>query len=223
MDKDSAVASGIKNFKPKRYSLCDISKSEIYDFKHAHLDYVSGKGAVFRNFDFSYSVMTDCYFHKANFVDCKFIGARFFRCNFRGAEFERCNFMYIDANETRISANQVLNNMPDFPNIGREIAQVMRRNATSLGDVRASRKFMLYELEQRKEHIRRALRGEGQYYKRKYNTLSVKFRLLLEIILLRADSFIWGHGEKVWKLFASAAILVVFVVRMRLPDMVRGQ
>lgn len=198
----------IVQYSSKVYELCDISKATNTNFRHAHFQYVSGKGAFFREVDFSYAVMTDCYFHNAKFFNCNFTGARMYRCNFRGAEFELCDFRYIDANETRISTSQVLNNMPDYPNIGREVAQVMRRNATSLGDAEASRRFVLYELDQRKEHIRRALRGEGNYYKTKYGSFKSKLLLRLSRAFLMLDSLVWGHGEKVWRLVLSSFILV---------------
>lgn len=208
--EEAPYNSGIRDFNPNNYSRCDISKSNIKDFKHSRMEYVSGKKGVFSDFDFSYSIMSDCYFHNAKFINCNFTGAKLYRCNFRGATFENCTFNYIDANETRIDTTEILKNMPDYPNIGREIAQIMRRNSASLGDVESSRRFLLYDLKQRKEHIRRAIRGEGDYYKRKYNTFGKKLNLYYKSFLLNMDSIIWGHGEKVWKLFTSASLLLIF-------------
>lgn len=178
------------------------------DFRHYEMDYVSAKGATFEDFDFSYSVMTDCYFHNARFINCKFTGARFFRCNFREAKFEGCDFRYIDANETKISADEVIANLPDYPNIAREILQVMRRNANSLGDVRDARRMVMCELDQRKEHLRRAIRGQGAYYKKKYGSLGAKLRLIAELSLLKLDSFAWGHGERIWKMIVPILLLI---------------
>lgn len=207
---DIEQESGIKQYTPSIYKFCDISETNVENFRHSSLEYTSGKNGNFVGVDFSYSIMTDCYFHNAKFVNCKFIGARMYRCNFRGAIFENCRFDYIDANETKISVSQVLKNMPDYPNVGREIAQVMRRNANSLGDVSASRKFILYEIDQKREHIRRALRGEGEYYKNKYGTFWKKLSLRWNGFLLWADSFVWGHGERVWRLLFCAILLVLF-------------
>lgn len=203
--------NGIKQHAPASFKNCDISGSTLKSFRHAELVYVSGKEGAFEGFDFSYAVMTDCYFHNATFMNCKFTGSRMYRCNFRGAKFINCDFRYIDMDETRISTEQMLGNMPDFPNIAREIAQVMRRNATSLGDVASSRKFMIFELEQRQEHIRRALRGQGDYYKEKYDTWRKRLRLRWHGLMLKADKFLWGHGEKVWRIFLSIGSLLLFL------------
>jgi hypothetical protein len=173
------------------------------------MNYVSGKGAIFEDCDFSYSVMTDCYFHGARFVNCKFTGSRLFRCNFREAKFEGCDFRYVDANETKISAREVIKNLPDYPNIARDILQVMRRNASSLGDVRDARSLVVGELNQRKEHLRRAIRGQGRYYKTKYGGFWQKVRLVVELTLLKLDSFVWGHGEKIWKMIFPILLLVL--------------
>jgi hypothetical protein len=205
----SGKDSGIVQYPEKALSRCDISKSESKNFRHYEMDYVSAKGATFKDFDFSYAVMTDCYFHNARFVNCKFTGSRFFRCNFRQVKFQGCDFRYIDANETKISAEEVIANLPDYPNIAREILQVMRRNANSLGDVKGARRLVIGELDQRKEHLRRAIRGQGEYYKEKYGGFRAKTRLITELILLKLDSFAWGHGEKIWKIIFPILVLIL--------------
>lgn len=203
-----AGKTGIVRYPNKALSRSDISSSISQDFRHYEMNYVSAKGATFEEFDFSYSVMTDCYFHNARFINCKFTGARFFRCNFREANFERCDFSYIDANETKISADEIIANLPDYPNIAREILQVMRRNANSLGDVRDARRLVICELDQRKEHLRRAIRGQGEYYKKKYGGFGAKFKLIAELSFLKLDSFAWGHGEKIWKMIFPILLLI---------------
>lgn len=196
----ATLSDGIKRYAERVFSRCDISNTTLKKFTHARLDYVSGKRGSFVDVDFSYSTMSDCYFHEATFTNCKFVGARFYRCNFRGVKFENCNFSYIDANETKIPFDDLIRNLPDSPNVAREICQVMRRNANSLGDMRDSRGYIIEELNQRKEHLRRAIRGQGEYYKKKYGGFKKRLLLRMEAAFLDLDSIIWGHGEKIWKI-----------------------
>lgn len=201
--------AGIKQYKPRLLSHCNISDLKTKDLRHTVMEYVSAKKGIFEGVDFSYTLINECYFHGATFVNCSFIGARIYRSNFRGATFENCKFDYIDINETRIASDQVIKCLPDFPNIAREICQVMRRNATSLGDTRSSRLYVIRELEERKHHLRRAIRGQGPYYKEKYSGFIKKLKLYGEISLLNLDSFSWGHGEKIWKMILPISIILL--------------
>lgn len=220
------VEAGIAYFEIRKFEDCSISNSEMVDFKHALLNRASGKGATFRNFDFRYSELTDCYFHGAQFEKCDFTGAKIRRCNFRTARFQDCTFDYITIEETPLDYRQIVKNLPDRPNVAQEILHALRRNAVTQGEQKAVRELTLLEVDQEREHLRRARKGQGRYYSNKYSTISQKLKLRVRAIGLWMSSSVWGHGEKVSRLFFTCLISLfvlslcsVFVDVFRIPDM----
>lgn len=199
-----------KPYKPRRFESQKLIHNDGLAFSHAQMIDVSGKRQVYEQVDFSFSVITRGYFHQANFKRCNFTGTRFIDCNFRNANFEDCDFSYCDFIGSRIETDEILRNLPDRPNVRRELLQILRKNALSMGDVSAGRAFVIAELSARKEHLRRAWRQEESYYKKKYSGLRKKSTVLVQRVGLWLDGFLWGHGEKLWNLPISALIILAF-------------
>ncbi|MCQ2005260.1 pentapeptide repeat-containing protein [Rhizobium sp. NRK18] len=198
-------------FKPLRLESEKLKHATGTAFKHAQLTDVSGKTQAFDQVDFSYSLITRGYFHQATFKQCNFTGTRFIDCNFRNANFDECNFSYSDFSGCRIETDEILKNLPERPNVRRELLQILRKNALSMGDVSAGRAFVVAELAAKKEHLRRAWMQDEAYYKRKYKGFRKRASVLIQRIGLWLDGFLWGHGEKLWNLPISAlVILAVF-------------
>lgn len=201
----------IKSYKPRRLESQKIVHAEGVAFSHYQMIDVSGKKQLYELVDFSYCVITRGYFHQAQFKRCNFTGTRFVDCNFRNANFEDCDFSYCDFTGSRIEIDEILRNLPSHPNVRCELLQILRKNALSLGDVSAGRAFVIAELSAKKEHLRRAWKQEESYYIKKYSGFRKQSVILLKRIGLWLDGFLWGHGEKLWKLPISAlVILAVF-------------
>jgi hypothetical protein len=200
---------GVVEYKPLRLEHAKISDADPAGYRHAFLTDVSGKSAVFEDIDFSYAVFVRGYFHKAEFRGCKFVGARFTDCNFRNSIFSNCDFSYADFSGTRIPADEILQNLPDAPNISRELLQVLRKNAVSLGDIASARRFVLAEIDATREHLRRAWRQDTNYYRKKYGGFRKRAKIAAQRIGFWIDSFLWGHGERLWKMAISACALLV--------------
>lgn len=196
-------------FQPLRLVSVKLSNDGQIRYKHAILDDVSGKQVEFVGLDFSYCVFTRAYFHEAKFRDCKFVGARFTDCNFRNADIIRCDFRYADFTGTRIDTKEILNNLPAEPNIKRELLQILRKNALSMGDVRSGRQFVLKEIAAEKEHLRRAWKQDEPYYKEKYGGFKKLFKVFVDRSLLWIDGFLWGHGEQLWRMLISVPLLIL--------------
>lgn len=205
---------GIVYFKTRIFDRCSIIEAETSNFQHAVLTHASGKGATFSEFDFRYAELEDCYFHGATFEKCDFTGAKIRRCNFRNATFSDCKFNYLTIEETPIDYRQITTQLPSWPNVAQEILQALRRNAVTLGEMKAVRKITLLEVEQEREHVRRALRREEAYYVKKYSTNTDKLRLWIRRIVLWLSSMLWGHGEKISRLLISciASIAILSLV-----------
>jgi hypothetical protein len=205
------IRDGIAYFELRRFEDCSISRSEKKDFKHALLSRVSGKGATFSNFDFRYAELTDCYFHGAKFEKCDFTGVKIRRSNFRTASFQDCTFNYITIEETPLDYKQVVKNLPDLPNVAQEILHALRRNAVTQGEQKVVRELTLLEVDQEREHLRRAMKGQGDYYRKKYGTISQKLKLRVRAIGLSMSALVWGHGEKISHLFITCLVILLAV------------
>lgn len=203
------VLPAADTFRPLSLASVKLSGDDGSDFRHAILDDVSGKKGEFVGKDFSYCVFTRAYFHEAKFRDCKFVGARFTDCNFRNADIVGCDFRYADFTGTRIDTKEILNNLPGEPNIRRELLQILRKNSASMGDVRSGRQFVLMEIAAEKEHLRRAWRQEEPYYKKKYAGFKSLSKILLKRSFLWLDGFLWGHGERLWRMLISVPLLIL--------------
>lgn len=196
-------------FEPLRLEQAKLTDAGVKDYSHAFLTDVSGKKIQYTEVNFSFAVLVRGYFHHANFVNCKFIGTRFTDCNFRNASFSDCDFRYADFTGTRIPTDEMLRNLPDEPNIRREFLQILRKNAISLGDVASSRRFVLAEIDAKKEHYRRAWRQDETYYKKKYSGFRKLTLIGAQRVGLWIDSFLWGHGERLWKIAISVPVLLI--------------
>ncbi|MGO7793022.1 pentapeptide repeat-containing protein [Rhizobium ruizarguesonis] len=211
MAKNKNNDSEPNQYPPRVYQSQKLIHAKGSAFCHAQLVDVSGKKQTYEEVDFSYSIFTRGYFHQAEFRACNFTGTRFVDCNFRNATFADCNFSYSDFTGCRIETDEVLRNLPDWPNVRRELLQILRKNALSIGDVAAGRAFVIAELAAKKEHLRRAWKQEESYYRKKYGGFRKQSLVLGKRIGLWLDGFLWGHGEKLWKLpIAAIAILAVF-------------
>ncbi len=196
--------------KPVVAEFIKLDQKNARNLVHSRLRDVSGKNAVFEGVDFSYAVIERGYFHNAKFHKCKFIGTRFTDCNFRSSQFSECKFKYCEINGTRIPTHEILKNLPDEPNIRRELLQTLRKNSISIGDVSSTRTFVLSEIDAKKEHLRRAWQGEDSYYGKKYSGFIKKLKIGTQRALLGLDSFLWGHGERLWKMPFSILVLLAF-------------
>ena len=156
---------------------------------------VGAKSVVFKNCDFSYSVFTRAYFRNAKFEACCFVGCYFRQCNFRGAEFVGCDFSYSLFFETQIKHKDIFDQLPNRPNVRKELAQTLRKNAESIGDREGALKCFRYEMEQTRRYLREAMGAEEEYYRKKYPGISNRLRFGSKLINHSLSRFIWGHGE----------------------------
>jgi hypothetical protein len=180
VENEQLEQSEVKQYTQRIYQSQKLIHVKGSAFSHAQIIDVSGKKQIFEHVDFSYSIFTRGYFHQAEFKGCNFTGTRFVDCNFRNAVFEDCSFGYCDFSGCRIETDEILKNLPDRPNVRRELLQIMRKNALSMGDVAAGRAFVIAELAAKKEHLRRAWKQDEKYYRKKYGGFQKQSLVLVE-------------------------------------------
>ncbi|SHM98898.1 pentapeptide repeat-containing protein [Flavobacterium xinjiangense] len=181
------------------------------NFQHQQFIDFSSNGKTLTNCDFSYCVFQRVYFKNVKFINCNFTGAKFFDSNLREAEFENCKFHYSLFKYTIVNLKEVLKNLPEWPNAKVLLLQNHKVNANSLGDVKASKRFLLEEIDANKEHWRRAIAKKETYYSNKYAGFENWFRSRFNYYKLILDELIWGHGETPWKIVVNLFLLLLII------------
>lgn len=181
------------------------------NFQHQQFIDFSSNGKTLTNCDFSYCVFQRVYFKKVKFICCNFTGAKFFDSNLREAEFENCKFHYSLFKYTIVNPIEVLRNLPEWPNAKVLLMQNHKVNANSLGDIKASKRFLLEEIDANKEHWRRAMAKKETYYSNKYAGFENWFKTRYNYYKLILDNLIWGHGETPWKIVVNLFILLLII------------
>lgn len=171
--------------------------SQVSDklFIRFHFIDLVAKGTTFKNCNFSHSIFTRAYFRNAKFIDCKFIGACFYDCNFRHAELHNCDFKYANFQHTLIPASEIIANLPEWPNVKRELLQSHRSNAQSLGDNDAAQIYIREEMAALREHYRRAREKKEAYYAAKYKGINKWLEVRWRSFTLWLGWITWGYGE----------------------------
>src|SRR6266542_4349133 len=182
------------------------------DFLHYTFEDFGARQVQFNNCNFSYSVFNRAYFYGAAFDNCKFIGARFIDCNFRSARFIRCDFSYSSFRGTTIPSKELMCNVPERPNVRRELMQALRANAISLANDEDAKIFIRKEMKAEELHNQKAREAAEDYYAPKYGWSSNRWnwiRVRIEYIWLWIQRFGWGYGEYPWRLLRSIALLLL--------------
>lgn len=179
------------------------------DFRHRRFDDLNASRSIFNNCNFSYCIFDRGYFHDATFQNCDFTGARFYDCNLRGSSLHRCELRYSQFYRSLLEVSEIVASLPLEPNLRRDLLQNLRANAAEIGDYESQRLYVLQEIEANIEHWSRAMRGRGSYYIAKYGTGLERLKAGIRLASLRLRGFIWGHGERPFRILFSAILLVL--------------
>lgn len=183
-------------------------------FSNFHMYEANGSKLVFRNCDFSYSVIERCYFRSARFEGCNFTGAKILDSNFRSVEFAGCIFDYVTIQRSHVPTQELLRNLPAYANVRRDFLQQLRANASSIGDATHTNVLVAKELQAERDYWREARLGTSTYYQQKYAGPRKQLEAYRHSIGLWLDQSVWGHGESIIRLitstFACLCLLTLF-------------
>lgn len=165
----------------------------------------------FENCDFRYSNFSRAYFRDARFINCRFDGARFDDCNFKNANFYGCDLKFSHFHRCLLEVREIVASLPAEPNIRRESLQNLKANAIEVGDNNHVGFLVLQEIEATKRHYSYAMRGFDTYYRNKYATFISKVQAGVKLLWLQVNGFVWGHGEKPWRLLISCLLILMLL------------
>lgn len=202
----------IKEFKVRTFQNARFEEDNIVNLKFQHCQFIdfSGHNKQITNCDFSYTFFNRVYFNDVVFNGCNFTGAKFFDSNIRDATFINCKFHYAIFKFTLLKTDNILANLPEWPNAKTFLLQNLKANANSFGDTRSARKFLLSEIDSTKEHLYRARKKSETYYAHKYSGLGPTIEVYWKSFWLLVDKLAWGYGTAPWRIVLN--VLIVFIV-----------
>lgn len=180
------------------------------DFSSCHMLDIGAKEVHFQNCDFSHSLIELSFFRRASFTRCKFVGTRFQTSNFHGAIFNQCDFDYARFLNTEISHDQIIGNMPSYPNVRKSLLRSLRTNAVSIGRVGDASNFYIVEMDAECEALEKAAWPTDGWNTAK-STDSSKRRAKWQLRMRRIERFWWGYGELPLRL-ARSTLLAIFLM-----------
>lgn len=183
------------------------------NFSNTHFTrVVSSKETQFLNVDFSYCIFEHAYIRACSFDNCDFTGAKFINTNLQGSSFINCDFRYAIFEKSLIDDDFIFSNLPKESNLRQKLLRSLRVNFQQLGDSENVNKSILYELDATDEYLWDATFSSDKYYQDKYGGIQKRFLACIRLLNFKIWEFVWGNGEKVWKLFRFFILTLSFIV-----------
>lgn len=167
------------------------------------------KGAKINDCKFHHCIFEGCYFRDAEFQNVNFTGSVFKECNFHKANFQGCCFWYVRFMRCEINYDEVLQSIPSEPSIAIILLRSLRQNALEMGEKKTADKILVREIENEEKELLARFLARSSYYKKRYRTLE-RFLALAKFISLKINGWFWGYGLRLWNLFLTAVVVIVF-------------
>jgi hypothetical protein len=211
-NEDQLRAGGPTTEQKLRFEDCALDGAGIRE-KNLHLSQFGDcgfKNAAFEDCAFNHSRFERCYFRKATFNRVSFIGCTFHDCRFDEAQFTDCQFDYAEFFNCQITYRQLVHTLPPTDNVVRALARNLRVNSEGRGQTEDYREFLMREIRATENHnFRKAFDWNDAFYRNKYKPAD-RLAGLATWLGLRFNGVFWGHGEVPFRVFISAALVVVF-------------
>lgn len=196
---------------PQPISRISFSRQKVnrQDLRHHFINDMNALGATFTDCNFSYSIFNRAYLRDATFINCQFVGCQFYDSNIKRVHLLTCDLRFIRFFRSQLDTEEILVALPFEPNIRREAIQNLRANAAAVGDFGTHRKLILEEIRATQDHYWRALWGVDTYYRNKYASILAKAQAGWSLLWLRIGGFVWGHGERPFRILTSGSIVLL--------------
>lgn len=179
-------------------------------YKHCTFANISFKDAKLESGRFVNCAFVACFFRKTDVRSCSFSSCRFIDCEFPGASFSGCDFRYTRFLGCYIPVDDIEHNLPPEPNLREHLAKGLAREAASLGDPHAARRFRLLEKRAYEANGWAAVIGKTKWYRDHYD-LRARTTTLLRLCGSLLNRVLFGYGERLWVMLGSFALATFLV------------
>jgi hypothetical protein len=187
----------------------DNLQVEGVNVRFAYFYRVGMKNAKFTGGRITQSILEDVYARKAKFLNIDFTGTTFRNCNFEKATFSSCNFKYCKFENCQLPINEIVNSLPQEPNLRMDLANNLKTNFAGIGQKKHSDTLLDIEIEAEQKELKAIFLSKTGYYRERYDLID-RIESLLKLIKTQVSAFIWGYGHKVWRLLFSYCIIMLF-------------
>ena len=180
------------------------------NYKHCTFVNLGFKHAIFRDSQFLNCIFVGCYFRRSELRRCNFTGCRFVECNFEHITLKSCDFRYSRFQSCCIKYQEMKYNLPIEPNLREVLCRNLYIESWHLGLSKQAKLYRTAELQSREEHLSAAVSHNSQWYQEHFTGMR-RFHALIKLSGSRINSWLWGYGQRIWKLVGHALVLSVFV------------
>lgn len=157
--------------------------------------------------------MQHCRFERTNLRDARLervdlTGSVFVECNLQHATFDRCKLWYVTFERTQIDYSNILDSLPDEPNLRRQLLQSLRANAQSLGDNQRANLLHVLELSAERHELANIVIGATPHYRERYSAWA-RIQALGALGSWWMQRLVWGHGLALWNVALFGAVTVL--------------
>ena len=172
------------------------------EFVHCSFSNVSFKEVLLKFLKFENCTFFNCYFSNSKINNCSFIGCRFINCNFRKAMWSFNEFKYLTFQGCFIEYKYMIQNLPQEPDISREMCNNLRVEASKLGKTEDALKYKLKKIAFDEEHLKNIIMVADEWYAGHFNWWDI-FKSILKLLRSKINGLTWGYGENFKNLFFS--------------------
>ncbi len=180
------------------------------DFRHCTFVNISFKDATLSKSTFLNCVFVNCYFRDTTFRGSSFTGCQFVDCDFHHPAVADTNFKYCRFRGCYLPYEELKHNFPAEPNLRRRLTNELAVAARTLGATKEGRRYQLASIEARQAHLKSAWKGEGTWYREKYQGLR-RLQAGGSWIMGEVNGWLWGHGERAMPLVVWSIVLTFLV------------
>jgi hypothetical protein len=157
---------------------------------------------------FHQCIFMDCYLREAKFHNVDLTGSTFDGCNLEHATFQGCRFRYAKFRRCLLDYNEIIEPLPNQPNIALLLLKSLKCNALEIGDRKIIDNLLALEIEVEKQELKNRFRAVSSYYKARYNVID-RLSSFIRFTGLVFSGWFWGHGMKLKSLFRSTLFIVI--------------
>lgn len=181
-------------------------------FEGAHFSH-----CTFANVSFMKAKLLSCTFENCTFIDCYFrrtvidssrlLGCKFVTCDFPKTTFRQVTFVYPQFRACSIPFDDVDASLPTQPNLRRNMADNLAREAEAAGTTRDARMYRLRAHEALERYLWNGATGADQWSRDHFPGLADRSLAGLRVVGRWLNRFLWGYGERGWVLARNAVVL----------------
>ncbi len=164
---------------------------------------VGFKGARLVNCNLSQAMFSECYFRRAVFQECDIVNSKFDACEFSSARLEASRLDFAAFRGCEIGIANIAFRDDTSPQVLARVCRNLKLNAMSMGHYDdASELTFLEKSYERRVMFQQAFSGERDSTAKRFKA----FAMWLDAAIL---NWLWGYGEKPWRLLASMVAAIV--------------